>query len=84
MIPLRCCVKKYEWGKKGMDSAVARFLKNQMPGYEVDSDSPFAEVFILNFIINYILFSTNISITVRNLIFSKLEYSTIEYSAKFL
>ena len=44
VIPLRCCVKKYEWGKKGMDSAVARFVKNQMPGYDVDPDSPHAEV----------------------------------------
>lgn len=44
VIPLRCCVKKYEWGKKGMDSAVARFVKNQMPSYDVDPDSPHAEV----------------------------------------
>jgi len=29
-----------------MDSAVARFLKNQMPGYEVDSDSPIAELWM--------------------------------------
>jgi competence protein ComGC len=50
VIPLRCCVKKYEWGKKGLDSAVARFVKNQIPSYEVDPDSPHAEVFCLNLI----------------------------------
>lgn len=43
MIPLRCCVKKYEWGKRGMDSIVARLVKNQLASYEVDPDSPFAE-----------------------------------------
>lgn len=46
MIPLRCCVKKYEWGKKGMDSMIARFMKNQMPSYEVDDDTPFAELWM--------------------------------------
>lgn len=44
MIPLRCCVKKYEWGKRGMDSCIARYLRNQMPSYTVDDDTPFAEV----------------------------------------
>ena len=44
VIPLRCCVKKYDWGKKGTDSIVARIVKSQMPGYEVDNDTPFAEV----------------------------------------
>ncbi|CAG2110022.1 unnamed protein product [Medioppia subpectinata] len=46
LIPLRCCVKKYEWGRKGMDSAVARFVKNQMSGYSVDADSPHAELWM--------------------------------------
>lgn len=46
MIPLRCCVKKYEWGKKGMDSIIARFMKNQMPTYSVDDDAPFAELWM--------------------------------------
>ncbi|XP_046910988.1 mannose phosphate isomerase [Dermatophagoides farinae] len=46
MIPLRCCVKKYEWGKRGMDSCIARFLRNQMPSYTVDDDTPFAELWM--------------------------------------
>ncbi|KAF7490457.1 Mannose-6-phosphate isomerase [Sarcoptes scabiei] len=46
LIPLRCCVKKYEWGKKGMDSMVARFVRNQMPSYSVDDDTPFAELWM--------------------------------------
>ncbi|XP_054162355.1 mannose-6-phosphate isomerase-like [Oppia nitens] len=46
MYPLRCCVKKYEWGRKGMDSAVARMVKNQIPEYVVDDDSPHAELWM--------------------------------------
>ncbi len=47
MIPLRCCVKNYEWGVKGMDSAVARLIKNQMPSFEVDSNATYAQVLAL-------------------------------------
>jgi hypothetical protein len=32
---------------KGMDSAVARLIKNQMPSFEVDSNTPYAEVLAL-------------------------------------
>ena len=49
MIPLRCCIKKYDWGKRGMDSIVARIVKAQMPSYEVGPDEPFAEVSMLIF-----------------------------------
>lgn len=37
-------MKKYDWGKKGSDSIVARIVQSQMPSYEVDNDTPFAEV----------------------------------------
>jgi hypothetical protein len=47
VIPLRCCFKNYEWGVKGMDSAVARLIKNQKPSFEVDSNTPYAEVLAL-------------------------------------
>lgn len=44
MIPLRCSVKNYEWGKKGSNSMVARLMKQQDPNYEINEDLSYAEV----------------------------------------
>lgn len=42
IVRLRCSVKRYEWGKVGEDSGVARLYANNS-GEEIDGDEPFAE-----------------------------------------
>lgn len=42
IVRLRCSVKRYEWGKVGEESGVARLYSNNS-GEEIDGDEPFAE-----------------------------------------
>ncbi|KAL1540675.1 mannose-6-phosphate isomerase [Salvia divinorum] len=42
IVRLRCSVKRYEWGKVGEESGVAR-LYSSNSGEEIDGDEPFAE-----------------------------------------
>lgn len=42
IVRLRCSVKRYEWGKAGEESGVAR-LYAYNSGEEIDGDEPFAE-----------------------------------------
>ena len=44
MIPLRCTVKNYEWGKKGSSSMVAQLMKQQDPNFVIDEELSYAEV----------------------------------------
>ncbi|KAH6799278.1 Mannose-6-phosphate isomerase [Perilla frutescens var. frutescens] len=42
IVRLRCSVKRYEWGKVGEESGVARLYANNS-GEDIDGDEPFAE-----------------------------------------
>ena len=47
LIRLQCGVNSYEWGKKGNDSAAARFAAaTPTPDLKIQSDEPYAEVSI--------------------------------------
>lgn len=43
VFPLRCAVQKYEWGKLGLNSAVADLSKSADSSFQVE-DGPYAEV----------------------------------------
>ena len=45
MIPLKCSVKNYEWGKKGSKSMVARLMQQQDPSFVIDEELNYAEVY---------------------------------------
>ena len=37
--------QQYDWGKVGLDSKVAQFaVASKIPGFELDEDTPYAEV----------------------------------------
>lgn len=45
LIRLQCGVNSYDWGKKGDDSAAARFAATTpADGFSVQADKPYAEV----------------------------------------
>ena len=45
LIRLQCGANSYEWGKKGRDSAVARFAAaTPSDGFTIQDDRPYAEV----------------------------------------
>lgn len=45
LIRLQCGVNSYEWGKKGSDSAAARFAAaTPSDDLSIQSDKPYAEV----------------------------------------
>lgn len=45
LIRLQCGVNSYEWGKKGSESAAARFAATTpAEGFSIASDKPYAEV----------------------------------------
>ncbi|XP_034935107.1 mannose-6-phosphate isomerase [Chelonus insularis] len=43
---LKCTVQHYDWGKKGMNSKVAQFLKAANPEIKIDEDKPYAELWM--------------------------------------
>lgn len=48
LIRLQCGVNTYDWGKKGSDSAAARFATaTPAPDFSVQEDQPYAEVCLL-------------------------------------
>jgi hypothetical protein len=44
LIRLQCGVNSYDWGKKGEESAAARFGAATPSDFQVKSDQPYAEV----------------------------------------
>lgn len=45
LFKLQCGVNSYEWGKKGGDSAAARFAATTpAEGFNIESEKPYAEV----------------------------------------
>jgi mannose-6-phosphate isomerase len=45
LLRLQCGVNSYEWGKKGDDSAAAKFAAaTPADGFSIQSDKPYAEV----------------------------------------
>jgi len=45
MFQLQCGVNSYDWGKKGHDSAAARFAAaTELSGFSIQHDRPYAEV----------------------------------------
>jgi mannose-6-phosphate isomerase len=43
---LVCAVQKYEWGKIGLDSAVASLAKDGYPDFDLDPAAPYAELWM--------------------------------------
>ncbi|XP_045449253.1 mannose-6-phosphate isomerase [Melitaea cinxia] len=43
---LQCKVQNYEWGKLGLESAVAKLLSNGNPNIKIDPEKPYAELWI--------------------------------------
>lgn len=43
---LQCKVQNYEWGKLGLESAVAKLLSNDNPNIKIDPEKPYAELWI--------------------------------------
>eukprot|EP00730_Choanoeca_flexa_P010065 TRINITY_DN15087_c0_g1_i1.p1 TRINITY_DN15087_c0_g1~~TRINITY_DN15087_c0_g1_i1.p1 ORF type:complete len:414 (+),score=111.46 TRINITY_DN15087_c0_g1_i1:36-1277(+) len=46
LIPLRCQVQQYAWGKIGADSAVAQLSKAGNPDFQLEEDKPYAELWM--------------------------------------
>lgn len=45
LIRLQCGINSYDWGKKGNDSAAARFATaTPTPDFSIQDDQPYAEV----------------------------------------
>lgn len=50
LLRLRCGVNSYAWGKKGNESAAARFAAaTPSDDLKIESDTPYAEVYLENF-----------------------------------
>lgn len=62
MIPLRCAVKNYEWGKKGSQSMVARLMKQQDPNFVINEDLSYAEVSESNFAESLIMYFVELNV----------------------
>lgn len=43
---LQCKVQNYEWGKLGLESAVAKLLSSGNPNIKIDPEKPYAELWI--------------------------------------
>lgn len=43
---LRCTVQSYDWGKHGIDSAVATLMKSANPDFVLDQHKPYAELWM--------------------------------------
>ncbi|RWS06954.1 Phosphomannose isomerase and protein kinase domain containing protein-like protein [Dinothrombium tinctorium] len=46
MIAIQCAVKKYHWGKKGSQSIIAQYIKNQNADFDVDENAAYAELWM--------------------------------------
>jgi mannose-6-phosphate isomerase len=44
LIRLQCGVNNYEWGKKGKESAAAKFWAATHTDFGIEEDKPYAEV----------------------------------------
>lgn len=43
---LDCAIQKYEWGKLGSDSLVARCYRNVHPDFTIEENAPYAELWM--------------------------------------
>lgn len=46
LVKLRCGVQSYDWGKLGQSSAVAQFATAADPSFSLDSEKPYAELWM--------------------------------------